>query len=177
MSSPWGLTSDQSRPPARPQPRIEELSQRTLDERAAAPSRHRRARPPQPAQRPRQVSARRQEYRPNLTGFSETSNRRLAYVVVLFVAALIGWAIAGPPGVGVALAVAVVFVIVPWRGQPLWVWILLRIKLWRAKTITFSDPITVASNRSGGGVRIEDKSERCDEDESERRDRRGAAAG
>lgn len=159
MSSPWGLTSDQNRPPTQAQrrPHIEELSQRTLEEHAAPASRHRRAQPRPAQQKARQIPVRREEYRPNLTGFSEASNRRLVYVVVLFVAAVIGWAIAGFVGVGVALAVTAVLVIVPWRGQPLWVWILLRIRLWRAKTITFSDPITVASNRSGGGVRIEDK--------------------
>lgn len=106
--------------------------------------RHRRAvQPTRPA-----------SHRPSLDGFSDSNNRHVAYVVVVFTASVIGWAIAGYLGLAVAAALTAVVAAVPWRGLPLWTWVMLR---WRGqRSITWSEPITVANNQSGGGVRIEE---------------------
>lgn len=101
---------------------------------------------------------------PNLTGFSAASNRRLVSVSVVYLAGFLGWVIGGYVAAGgttggivgaaVAAGVAIVVVFVPWWGQPVWSWALLALRS-RRSVISWNDPITVANNRSGGGVRIE----------------------
>jgi len=88
-------------------------------------------------------------------GFSAESNRRVASVVAIFAMVSVGWALGGWIGVGVAAVVAVLMVVVPWWGQPAWSWAWLRL---RGRSIPdYEEPITVANNRSGGGVRIHDQ--------------------
>lgn len=56
--------------------------------------------------------------RPNLTGFSRGSNRRVVGVWVVFVLALASWLLAGYIGAAVAVVVGIALVFVRWWGQP-----------------------------------------------------------
>ncbi|CAJ1492987.1 type VII secretion protein EccE [[Mycobacterium] kokjensenii] len=89
-----------------------------------------------------------------LTGFTPSSNRRLLCGTTIALCGLAGWALGGTIGVAVAVPLAVLAVLVPWWGQPAWSWALLRLR--RRSTRGWADPITVANNRAGGGVRIHD---------------------
>jgi len=92
--------------------------------------------------------------RPRLTGFGSDSDRRVIGVWVVFGLALAGWAVGGHIGAAVAVVVGVALVFVRWWGLPAWSWVV----LWRRgrHPISWEAPITVASNRSGGGVRLHD---------------------
>lgn len=92
--------------------------------------------------------------RPGLTGFSPGSNRRVIGVWVVFLLVLVAWTLSGYIGAAVAAVVGAVVVFVRWWGQPAWSWAV----LWRRgrRPIAWSAPITVANNRSGGGVRVQD---------------------
>ncbi|OBG78990.1 type VII secretion protein EccE [Mycobacterium sp. E3298] len=89
-----------------------------------------------------------------LTGFSQGSNRRVLGVWVVFLLAVASWAVGGYIGAAVAVVVGAAVVFVRWWGQPAWSWIV----LWRRgrRPIRWDAPITVANNRSGGGVRVQD---------------------
>ncbi|OJZ71926.1 type VII secretion protein EccE [Mycobacterium paraffinicum] len=89
-----------------------------------------------------------------LTGFSPGSNRRVLGVWVVFVLAVASWAVGGYIGAAVAAVIGVAVVFVRWWGQPVWSWVV----LWRRgrRPIRWDAPITVANNRSGGGVRVQD---------------------
>ncbi|MGB9302311.1 MAG: type VII secretion protein EccE [Mycobacterium sp.] len=89
-----------------------------------------------------------------LTGFSQGSNRRVVGVWVVFLLALASWALGGYLGAAIAVVVGVALVFVRWWGQPAWSWAV----LWRRgrRPMTWDAPITVANNRSGGGVRVQD---------------------
>jgi type VII secretion protein EccE len=91
---------------------------------------------------------------PNLTGFSPASTRRLVSVLVMFVFVLAGWAIAEGIGAAITGVLGVVAVYVPWWGQPAWSWAALR--GYARREIVWGQPKTVANNRSGGGVRVQD---------------------
>jgi type VII secretion protein EccE len=87
-----------------------------------------------------------------LTGASAPA--RLAVVIVIMLAGLLGWAVAGYPGAAAGLAIGLAVGAVHWWHQPLWSWVTL---FWRRKrAIAWSEPVTVANDRSGGGVRYED---------------------
>ncbi len=79
---------------------------------------------------------------------------------VLFVTAavlalvLIGGALGGYIGAAVGLVLGLLLGVVPWRGQPLWVWADLYLR--RKCTVGLAEPVTVASDRAGGGVRYQD---------------------
>ncbi len=90
--------------------------------------------------------------RPLLTGFGPDSDRRVVGVWVVFGLALAGWAVGGHIGAAVAVVVGVALVFVRWWDQPAWSWAV----LWRRgrRPISWEAPITVANNRSGGGVRV-----------------------
>lgn len=92
--------------------------------------------------------------RVRLTGFSASSNRRLLSAVAIALCGLAGWALGGLIGVAVAVTLAVLLVLVPWWGQPAWSWAALRLR--RPAATGWAEPITVANNRAGGGVRIAD---------------------
>ena len=91
---------------------------------------------------------------PRLTGFSPGSNQRVAGVGVVFLLTLASWAVAGYIGAAVAGVVGVALVFVRWWGQPAWSWALLGLR--GRRPISWDAPITVANNRSGGGVRVQD---------------------
>jgi ESX secretion system protein EccE len=92
--------------------------------------------------------------RSSLTGFDAASNRRVVGILVVFVLAVAGWVAGRYVGAAVAAVVGVAVVFVRWRGQPAWSWAVLALR--GRRPIGWSDPITVASNRSGGGVRVQD---------------------
>lgn len=89
-----------------------------------------------------------------LTGFTPSSNRRLLGGATIALCGLAGWALGGLLGVIAAVLLAGLIVVVPWWGQPAWSWALLWLK--RPPKADRSEPITVANNRAGGGVRIQD---------------------
>ena len=88
-----------------------------------------------------------------LAGFTPGSNRRVAGVWVVSLLTLAGWGLGGYLGAAIA-AVVVAVVFAPWWGQPAWSWALLALR--GRRPITLDAPITVANNRSGGGVRVQD---------------------
>ncbi|MBV8788297.1 MAG: type VII secretion protein EccE [Mycobacterium sp.] len=92
--------------------------------------------------------------RPTLTGFSRGSNRRVVGVWIIFILALVSWLLVGWIGAAVAVVLGVALVFVRWWGQPAWSWAV----LWQRgrRPIAWEAPITVANNRSGGGVRVQD---------------------
>lgn len=67
---------------------------------------------------------------------------------------LLGWAVGGPLGGGVGLVVGAGLCVVPWWGQPLWVWVALFLR--RREEYEFADPVTVFNDGSCGGVRYQD---------------------
>lgn len=79
---------------------------------------------------------------------------RLTIVTGVFAAFLAGWAAAGIPGAAAGLVSGIVLGAIPWRGQPLWSWLI----LWRERRrpIRLHEPLTVANDRAGGGVRYQD---------------------
>lgn len=92
--------------------------------------------------------------RSRLTGFSPGSNRRVVGILVVFLLAVASWAAGGYFGAAAAVVVGVALVFVRWWGQPAWSWAVLALR--GRRPIAWSDPITVATNRSGGGVRVHD---------------------
>jgi type VII secretion protein EccE len=83
-----------------------------------------------------------------------TATTKLAIIVGVLGAGLVGWVIGGYPGAAAGLAVGVAVSVIRWRGHPLWYWMI----LWRRRgqAIAASEPITVANDRSGGGIRYQD---------------------
>ena len=79
---------------------------------------------------------------------------RLAVIAGVMACATLGWSAAGYPGSAVGLIVGLVLVALPWRGLPLWSWASLYLGRNRRKEL--SEPLTVANDRSGGGVRYQD---------------------
>ena len=92
--------------------------------------------------------------RSTLDGFSPGSNRRVFGVWLVFLLMLAGWWLDGYIGTLIAVVIAVTLVFVPWWGQPAWSWALLAFR--GRSTVSWNAPITVANNRSGGGVRVQD---------------------
>jgi type VII secretion protein EccE len=79
---------------------------------------------------------------------------RLAIIVGVLATGMVGWALGGYPCAAGALVLGVAVGVIRWGRQPLWSWLM----LWRQRrrAITLSEPITVANDRSGGGVRYQD---------------------
>lgn len=82
-----------------------------------------------------------------------TAPIRLAIVVATLLAGLVGWWIAGFPGAAAGLVLGLMLGAVRWWRQPVWSWARL---FWiRRRPIQWSEPVTVANDRAGGGVRHE----------------------
>jgi type VII secretion protein EccE len=79
---------------------------------------------------------------------------KLTIIVGIFCAALVGWAFGQYIGAAIGLVVGLVFGVVRWRGQPLWSWVLLWFR--RKRPINWTEPLTVANDRAGGGIRYQD---------------------
>lgn len=83
-----------------------------------------------------------------------TDLARLLVITGVMVCATIGWGAAGYPGAAVGSAVGLALLVARWRRLPLWSW--LRLSLTRNRRIDLTEPLTVANDRSGGGVRYQD---------------------
>lgn len=79
---------------------------------------------------------------------------QLAVIVGVLVLGLIGWTVGGYLGAAIGVLVGVLLLAVPWRRQPLWSWAALYLR--RNRPIQLTEPVTVANDRSGGGVRYQD---------------------
>jgi type VII secretion protein EccE len=92
--------------------------------------------------------------RSRLAGFGPDSDRRVLGVLVVFLLALASWALGGYLGAAIAAVSGGVLVFARWWGQPAWSWAVLGLR--GRRPIVWDAPITVANNRSGGGVRMQD---------------------
>ena len=92
--------------------------------------------------------------RSTLAGFSAGSKRRVVGVWVVCLLALVSWGLGGYIGAVIAAIAGVAVLFVPWWGQPAWSWAVLALR--GRRPISWNAPITVANNRSGGGVRVQD---------------------
>jgi type VII secretion protein EccE len=83
-----------------------------------------------------------------------TAATKLMIIVGIFLAVLVGWAVYGYGGAAAGLVIGVAVGVIRWWGQPLWSWLV----LWfgRRRAIRWSEPLTVANDRAGGGVRYQD---------------------
>ena len=79
---------------------------------------------------------------------------QLAVILAVLALGLIGWIVYGLIGAGVGLVLGLILFAIPWRRQPLWSWAGLYLR--RNRPIPLSEPVTVANDRSGGGVRYQD---------------------
>jgi type VII secretion protein EccE len=79
---------------------------------------------------------------------------QLATIVGVLAAGLAGWLVGGYPGAATGLAIGLALGVVEWRGQPAWSWL----NLWcrRRRPIALGEPLTVANDRAGGGIRYQD---------------------
>lgn len=83
-----------------------------------------------------------------------TAATKLTIIVGIFITVLVGWAVDGYGGAAVGLVIGVAVGVVRWRGQPLWSWLISWLR--RRRPIRWSEPLTVANDRAGGGVRYQD---------------------
>jgi len=72
---------------------------------------------------------------------------------LVLVLVLIGGWLFGLIGAAVGLVIGLLIAVVPWRGQRLWSWAQLYLR--RKRAIALSEPMTVANDRAGGGVRYQ----------------------
>lgn len=79
---------------------------------------------------------------------------QLAVIMAVLVLGLIGWIVGGYIGAAVGLVMGLVLLAIPWRRQPLWSWLGLFLR--RNRPLVLTEPVTVANDRSGGGVRYQD---------------------
>jgi len=83
-----------------------------------------------------------------------TAATKLTIIVGIFIIVTFGWAVDGYGGAAAGLVIGTAIGVVHWRGQPLWSWLISW--LWRRRPIKWSEPLTVANDRAGGGVRYQD---------------------
>ena len=83
-----------------------------------------------------------------------TATVRLTIVMTTLLAGLVGWWLAGYFGAAGGLVLGLLLGAMRWWRQPIWSWSKL---FWiRRRPIQWSEPVTVANDRAGGGVRYED---------------------
>ena len=78
---------------------------------------------------------------------------RIGVVGCVVMAAVLGWALGGHTGAAVGVAIGLLIGVLPWRGRPLWSW--LGIYLRRNRPFELTVPVTIANDRSGGGIRYQ----------------------
>lgn len=78
---------------------------------------------------------------------------RLAVAAGVFTFGTIGWSLADRIGAAAGVALGLAVLVVPWRGQPGWLWAWLY--LTRNRCFDLSEPATLVNDRSGGGVRYQ----------------------
>jgi type VII secretion protein EccE len=83
-----------------------------------------------------------------------TATARLAVIVGVLAAGLVGWIVGGFPGAAGGLALGVAVGAIPWRRHTLSSWLILWLQ--RGRGVVWDEPITVANDRAGGGVRYQD---------------------
>lgn len=83
-----------------------------------------------------------------------TDSERMRVAVAVSMCGMAGWTVGGPTGSGIGLLTGVALGVMPWRGQPLWVWARLCFK--GAQPLTLADPVTLSTDQSSGGVRYQD---------------------
>lgn len=76
---------------------------------------------------------------------------RIAVIIGVFTAGLVGWGLGGYAGASLGLIFGSLVGVVPWRALPLWSWADLYLR--RNRTITLNEPVTVVNDRAGGGIR------------------------
>lgn len=83
-----------------------------------------------------------------------TAGSRLATVLGVLGAALVGWSVGGYPGAAAGFTIGALVGALKVRGVTVWHWL----SLWRRRNRAFvlTEPITVANDRAGGGVRDQD---------------------
>lgn len=79
---------------------------------------------------------------------------RLAVIVAVMILSLSGWALGGYVGSVAGLVAGLVLCVLPWRRQRLWSWA--RLYLRRNRPVVLTEPVTVANDRSGGGIRYQE---------------------
>ena len=83
-----------------------------------------------------------------------TRHGLLGISVAMLACTVIGWGAGGLAGSAAGSAIGIALLVMPWKRQPAWVWALLFITRNRRRIL--QDPITVANDRSSGGVRYQD---------------------
>lgn len=83
-----------------------------------------------------------------------TAATKLTIVVGVLTAGLAGWIVGGYPGAAAGLVIGIMVGVIPWWRQPVWSWLALWLR--RKRPIELSEPITVANDRAGGGIRYQD---------------------
>ncbi len=83
-----------------------------------------------------------------------TAPVRLAVIVGILLCGLLGWWAAGYPGAAIGVVVGSLLGAVRYWRQPPWSWLGLYLR--RKRATTWSEPVTVANDRAGGGVRYQD---------------------
>jgi type VII secretion protein EccE len=83
-----------------------------------------------------------------------TAPTRLAVVIGVLLAGLLGWSVGGYPGAAAGLALGLGLGAIRWWRQPLWSWVGLYRR--RNRSVVWTEPVTVANDRAGGGVRYQD---------------------
>lgn len=79
---------------------------------------------------------------------------RLAVTAGVFLAVLLGWGLGGSIGAALGLMIGLLLGVARWHRKPLWSWLLLYLR--RHRPIMLTEPVTVANDRSGGGIRYQD---------------------
>ncbi|MCB0940331.1 MAG: type VII secretion protein EccE [Mycobacterium sp.] len=79
---------------------------------------------------------------------------RVAIVIGVLAIGLVGLSAGGYTTAVVGLVVGAALLAVPWRSRPMWSWAALYAR--RNRPIVSAEPVTVANDRSGGGVRYQD---------------------
>lgn len=80
-----------------------------------------------------------------------SAGAQLAVIAGVLACGLAGWVPGGHFGALAGLTVGLALLVVPWRRQPLWAWA--GHYLGRNRPVRLPDPVTVANDRSGGGLR------------------------
>lgn len=79
---------------------------------------------------------------------------RVTVIVAVAVLALAGWTLGGIIGAAAGAVLGLLLGVVRWWRQPLWSWFVLYRR--RRQPIVLTEPVTVANDRTGGGVRYQD---------------------
>lgn len=83
-----------------------------------------------------------------------TRSGLLGITVAVLACTVIGWGTGGLAGAAAGSVIGIALFVVPWKRQTAWVWALLFIT--RNRRTPLQAPVTVANDRSSGGVRYQD---------------------